>query len=183
VEMEYRDSAIAIRLLWVGLAKYALEHKVALVFGVASFVGTRPIDFAHAFSYLYYNHLAPGYMQAPVIVDKLAPNIDRRLIKMNILPRSHVDEKLAIEEMPPILKGYLRLGAMVSDGLFISEEFNDIDVFVMMKVRDINRTYQKYFTGDPNAFDHLVIRPRLMKRLQMKLQNVFKKKEKKNEQN
>ena len=173
VEMEYRDSAIAIRLLWVGLAKYALEHKVALVFGVASFVGTRPIDFAHAFSYLYYYHMAPKYMQAPVIMDKLAPNIDRRLIKMDILPKTHIDEKLAIDEMPPILKGYLRLGAVVSDQLFISEEFNDIDVFVMMKTRDVSRTYQKYFAGDPNAFDHLIVRPRLPQRLQIKLEKLF----------
>ncbi|MCL2369223.1 MAG: GNAT family N-acetyltransferase [Alphaproteobacteria bacterium] len=160
IDIDYRDS-LAVRLLWMGLANYILENKVVLVFGVSSFVGTKPVEFAQCFSYLYYNHLAPVSLRPTVLPEKMG-TVDRSQTKMNILPRSHVDEKLAWQEMTPILKGYMRLGAKVGKGIFVDEPFNSCDVFTFMKTKDINKVYQKHFLGNPNAFDHLGIKPTML---------------------
>ena len=157
IDIDYRDS-LAVRLLWLGLANYILANKIVLVFGVSSFVGTKPAEFAHCFSYLYYNHLSPISLR-PVVLPEKMNNVDRSQTRMNILPRTHVDEKLAWAQMTPILKGYMRLGAKVGQGIFVDEPFNSCDVFTFMKTKDINKVYQKHFAGNPNAFDHLGIKP------------------------
>ena len=57
VEKSYRDNGLVMRLLWAGLGEMIVRRKIGIVFGVASFVGTKPARSAQAISYLYYNQL------------------------------------------------------------------------------------------------------------------------------
>ena len=57
VDPAYRENALVMRLLWAGLGEMIVRRKIGVVFGVASFVGTKPARSAQAISYLYYNHL------------------------------------------------------------------------------------------------------------------------------
>ncbi len=54
----YRSSG-TIQLLWRGIAHYLQQHRIAAMFGCASFSGTDPDAHAEALSYLHFNHLAP----------------------------------------------------------------------------------------------------------------------------
>ncbi|MCL1786281.1 MAG: GNAT family N-acetyltransferase [Alphaproteobacteria bacterium] len=158
VDPEYRDS-LAMRMLWMGLADYILKNKIVLIFGVASWVGTRPAEAAQAISYLYYNHLPPMSLRTTVEMDKLPAGANPKHTKMNILPKDFVDEDLAMKQMTPLVKGYLRLGAQFGKGVFLDVPFNTYDVFVLMQTKNISKAYQKHFTGQPGAFDHLGIKP------------------------
>ena len=159
VDVEYREESLAMRMLWLGLADYILKNKIVLVFGVASWVGLHPAASAQAISYLYYNHLAPISLRPTVNMDRWEDGVDPALSRMNILPRSHVDKDMAMREMTPLLKGYLRLGAKCGRGVFVETAFNAYDVFVLIQTKDISRAYQKHFMGKDNAFDHLEIKP------------------------
>ncbi|MBR5354622.1 MAG: GNAT family N-acetyltransferase [Alphaproteobacteria bacterium] len=158
VDPEYREDGLVIRLLWAGLCEYVVKRKVAILFGVPSFVGTKPAKSAQAISYLYYNHLSPSHLRATVLKENLDPSIDSRMTQMNILPRVFVDEEEARKQMTPLIKGYLRLGATLGRGVFIDKAFGTYDVFVMLQTKNIDKTFQKHFAGSENAFDDFDIK-------------------------
>lgn len=158
VNAEYRDNGLVMRLLWAGLCEYVVKRKVVILFGVPSWVGSKPAQSAQAISYLYYNCLSPLHLRATVLKENLDPSIDPRMTQMNILPRVFVDEEEAKKQMTPLIKGYLRLGATFGRGVFIDKGFGTYDVFVMLQTKDIDKTYQKHFTGSENAFDEFEIK-------------------------
>lgn len=151
VEKSYRDNALVMRMLWAGLGELIVRRKIGVLFGVASFVGTKPARSAQAISYLCYNHLTPLRLRATVLPEKFADGVNPKLSRMNILPREFVDEADAKSEMTPLIKGYLRLGATFGKGVFVDMPFNSYDVFVMVETRKMNAAYQKHFLGRENA--------------------------------
>lgn len=151
VEKEYRENALVMRMLWAGLGELIVRRKIGVLFGVASFVGTKPARSAQAISYLYYNHLSPLRLRATVLPEKFADGVNPKLSRMNILPRDFVDVADAKSEMTPLIKGYLRLGATFGKGVFVDAPFNSYDVFVMIETRKMDAAYQKHFLGRENA--------------------------------
>jgi len=158
VKAEYRDNGLVMRLLWAGLCEYVVKRKIAILFGVPSFVGTNPAQSAQALSYLYYNCLSPSHLRVNVLKENLEPGVNPQMTQMNILPRAFVDEAEARKQMTPLIKGYLRLGATFGRGVFIDKGFGTYDVFVLVQTKNIDKTYQKHFTGSENAFDDLDVK-------------------------
>ncbi len=163
VQREYRDNALVMRMLWAGLGEYIVRRKIAILFGVASWVGTKPVESAQAISYLYYNHLTPLGLRATVLSENFADGVNPKLSRMNILPREFVDENDARHQMTPLIKGYLRLGATFGKGVFIDKAFNSYDVFVMVQTKNIDAAYQKHFLGRENALADLDVRDNAFK--------------------
>jgi putative hemolysin len=64
---------------------------------------------------------------------------------MEWLPRDGYDPAATARLLPPLLKGYLRVGAMVGDGAFVDHQFNTVDVFVLMPTDRIARRYAARF--------------------------------------
>ena len=110
--------------LWLGLSKYITEYKIDILFGVASFHGTNLLEAAQPLSYLYHNY---------TVRDELCP---RSLVHedMNILNSNQIDRKIAVKNIPPLIKSYLRLGGLIGDGAFIDKDFNTIDVCLVMEL-------------------------------------------------
>ena len=155
VDPAYRENALVMRLLWAGLSEYVLRRKVRVLFGVASWVGQKPGLSAHAISYLYYHHLAPARLRATVLTENFHESIDPALSRMNILPEVFVDEEEAFRQMPPLIKGYVRVGADFGKGVFVDKGFNTYDVFVTLLAKNMSATYQKHFLGREDALDDL----------------------------
>ena len=51
----------------------------------------------------------------------------------------------ALAQLPPLLKGYLRLGAHVGEGAVIDRQFGTTDVLVMLPVSAISSRYIQHF--------------------------------------
>jgi len=66
---------------------------------------------------------------------------------MEMLGRDAIDARRALASLPPLLKGYLRLGAVFGDGAVIDRKFNTVDVFVVMPVKQIDARYLEHFGG------------------------------------
>lgn len=128
----YRDAG-TIQLLWRGIAHYLEKHSISMMFGCASFLGTDPDDHADTLSYLLHNHLAPRGFRATAQPD--------RFVEMARLPIGGYDPRQAMRKLPPLIKGYLRVGAMVGDGAVIDAPFNTVDVFMVMPVAAISARY------------------------------------------
>lgn len=136
VSPQYRDAG-TIQLLWRGIATYLDMHNIALMFGCASFPGTDPDVYADALSYLYHNHLAPADFRAEALAGQY--------VEMARLPLGGYDPRQAMRKLPPLIKGYLRVGAMVGRGAVIDHDFNTVDVFMTMPVDAIAARYKERF--------------------------------------
>jgi putative hemolysin len=136
VDPEFRTRH-TMQLLWRGIAEYIVAYNIDLMFGCASFPGTDLSALAVPLSYLYHNHLAP---------DDLRPRaIKRRYCSLQQTSVDLVDRKQALAQLPPLIKGYLRVGAFVGDGAVIDHQFNTTDVCIVVKTDRITGRYAKHY--------------------------------------
>lgn len=132
----YRTRPI-LQKLWEGIAHYVADHNIELMFGCASFHGTDISTHADQLSYLYHYHLAPP---------ELRPRTKEEFHEdMNIIPKEELDAKAAFIKMPPLLKGYIRLGAYIGDGAYIDKQFNTIDVCIVMPTSLVKEKYVRHY--------------------------------------
>jgi L-ornithine Nalpha-acyltransferase len=54
--------------------------------------------------------------------------------------------------LPPLIKGYVRLGAFVGDGAVVDRQFGTTDVLIILPVSAINARYVDHF--GPGAERH-----------------------------
>lgn len=128
-----------VELLWHGIWAYIRHHRIDAMFGCASFDGTDPDALALPLSFLHHHARAQG--------DWTVAARPERATVMDRLPAEMVDAKLALKEMPPLIKGYLRLGARFGSGAVIDRQFGTTDVLVILPVAAIDRRYVDYY-GD-----------------------------------
>ena len=132
VHPEYR-SGIILKLLWQGISKYIKIYKIKILIGCASFNGTNPNSFKDQFSLLYYSYSLPR-------------NYDVKSLQDNkILFTKNIDNINILNKLPPLIKGYLRAGGMVSRNFYIDTEFETIDYCVIMLTDKIVSRYQNKF--------------------------------------
>lgn len=142
VDERYRTRRV-MELLWRGIAAYVFHYDIAIMFGCASLPGTDIDTLALPLSYLHHYHKAP-----PELCPKAVPE---RYVSMNVLPIEDVDRKAGLLAVPPLVKGYLRLGGFVGDGAVIDPQFNTTDVCVVVKTELVTGRYFKHYarhTGD-----------------------------------
>ena len=139
---EYRTKAV-LQLLWQGIAEYVTHHKIRFLFGCASFHGTNPMDHAESISYLYHNHLAPEAFR-PI-------GIKNPEIKMNMVANENIDVKKVIRSLPPLIKGYIRIGGVIGDGVFIDHDFDTVDVCVVLSTNLMSANYLKHYERKTGA--------------------------------
>lgn len=136
VRPAHRNSG-TIALLWRGIADYLVQHRLGLMIGCASFAGTDAGTHQAALSYLWHSHLAPADQRPSVHPSHRAD--------VELLPIGSYDPRLAFRELPPLIKGYLRVGAMVGDGAFVDRAFNTVDICMVMPVKRIAQRYATRF--------------------------------------
>ena len=136
VHTAYRGRAV-MQLLWRGIAAYVFLHEIDLMFGCASLAGTDPDALALELSYLHQYHLAP-----PGLRLRALPG---RFVDMVRLPPAEVDARAALALLPPLLKGYLRLGGFVGEGAVVDPEFNTTDVAVVVKTDLVTERYLRHY--------------------------------------
>jgi putative hemolysin len=64
---------------------------------------------------------------------------------MGRLPAGAYDPKRALAGLPPLVKGYLRLGGFVGDGAVVDRQFNTTDVCIVVKTDLITRKYLRHY--------------------------------------
>ena len=137
VDPDFRRRAV-LQLLWKGIADYLVAHDITLMFGCASFPGTDLAEMAQALSYLAHFHAAPADWRPRARVERRA--------SMARLPADHVDLRGALRQIPPLIKGYLRVGGVVGDGAVIDRAFNTVDVCLLVESHLVPERYVRHYT-------------------------------------
>lgn len=126
-----------MQLLWRGIAAYVFHHDIALMFGCASLPGIDPDALALPLSYLHHRHLAPAALRPRALPE--------RFVEMRRLDAAAIDVGRALAELPPLIKGYLRLGGFVGDGAVIDRQFNTTDVSIVVKTDLVTEKYYRHY--------------------------------------
>ena len=132
----YRTRPV-LQKLWQGIAHYVAEHNIGLMFGCASLHGTDIKELAPQLSYLHHYHLAASELRP-----KALPS---RYVDMNIIAKEDLDARSVFNAMPPLIKGYMRLGASIGEGAVIDEQFNTTDVCIVMPTHLVTEKYLKHY--------------------------------------
>jgi putative hemolysin len=143
VDADYRDRA-TMQLLWRGVAEYVNSHGIDLMFGCASLPGTDPEQLKTQLSYLHHFHRAP---------EALRPRaLPQRYVEMNLLPKEAINPRRTLATLPPLLKGYLRVGGFIGDGAVVDHQFNTTDVCIIVKTDLIAERYTRHYDlGEQNG--------------------------------
>lgn len=134
-----------IDLLWHGLWRYVRHHRVDVMFGCASLEGAEPHALSAQLAYLHHHAGAPR--------DWGLAALPTRYVATNKCGRDDFDPRAAFAALPPLLKAYLRLGAVCGDGAVVDRAFCVTDVLVVMKVADVSARHVRFYETKAHARD------------------------------
>lgn len=129
VHPDYRSGA-TITLLWSGLAEYMLTRGYEYLIGCASI---SMADGGHNAASIYRE-----------LKDKATSPAEWRVFPRCPLPLAALDQKRPAE-IPPLLKGYMRLGAYICGDPAWDPDFNTADVLVLLPMNRMNKRYARHF--------------------------------------
>jgi putative hemolysin len=129
VHRDYRNGG-TITMLWAGLAKYMQMHNYEYMIGC----GSVPIhDGGHMAASLFHK-LKDEYLSPP----------EYRVFPHTPLPIASLNKDMQVV-CPPLIKGYLRLGAYICGAPAWDASFNTADMLVMLPLSKINSRYASHF--------------------------------------
>jgi putative hemolysin len=134
----YRNKR-TVELLWQGIWNYLLLNRLDVMFGCASLDGTDPQRLAMPLSFLHHYCRAPETWQARALPE--------RYVEMNRMSKEAIDPKAALRALPPLIKGYLRLGCYIGDGAVIDHQFGTTDVLIVLPVSALSARYIEHFSA------------------------------------
>jgi len=131
VHPAHRSGAVIARL-WVGLADYMTRYGYEYIVGCAS------IGMSDG------GHIAAS-VHRQLAARHLAP-IEWRATPRYRLPVESLDDGQNAA-LPPLIKGYTRLGAMVCGEPAWDPDFNTADLLMLLPMAQLNRTYARRLIG------------------------------------
>ncbi|GLK83539.1 hypothetical protein GCM10017653_16080 [Ancylobacter defluvii] len=126
-----------VELLWHGIWAYVRQHRIDVMFGCASLEGTDPLTLERPLAFLH--HFAPS---EPEWRARARPG---RAAAMDNVAKDDLDAKKALNELPPLIKGYLRLGAQIGQDAVIDHQFGTTDVLIVLPIERIDPRYLGHF--------------------------------------
>jgi L-ornithine Nalpha-acyltransferase len=139
VDARYRTGAV-MQLLWRGIAEFQEQYRFGLMIGCASLPGTDVASVAPQIRYLHEKYLAPLELRPHA-------HSHKRIAHEPFAARDY-DQVAAARALPALLKGYLRLGGMIGEGAVLDEQFNTIDVCIVLPTDRIEARYLRHYRQD-----------------------------------
>ncbi len=131
---DFRDRAL-IPLMWEAIAEQVRAHNVRYVFGCGSLYRTDSSEVSAIFSLLRKNYYAvDSHRVFPVEKCKFNGLIDS-------VPM--VDEQAVFQKLPSLIKGYLRIGALVCGPPALDAGFGTTDFFLLLDFSSLKEEYLK----------------------------------------
>ena len=134
VHQDYRNGTI-MNLLWKAIAEYVKLYDIKILLGCASFHGTDVMKYTNELSYLRKNFSLPDELSVKSLDSKIYPaytEID-----------SNNNDLRTFVKLPPLIKGYLRVGGKVSHDCYVDYKFNTIDLCVIVNTNNIDENIRR----------------------------------------
>ena len=136
VHKDYRSNGV-INYLWAGIAKYLELTKAKYMFGCGSLHTHNVEEVSEIYSYLKSKYYADQKFRVYPLQKYIVPGLkDDAPIK---------DSRTIIKKIPPLLKGYFRLGALICGEPALDSEFGTTDFFILLPTEQITKRYQNHY--------------------------------------
>lgn len=131
VHQDYRTGSV-IMALWGGLGRYMIQG------GYETMVGCASVSIADGGHYAasLYNQFTQSHLAS----------VEYRAFPRLPLPIDSLNQQLSVEP-PPLVKGYLRLGAKICGAPAWDPDFNTADFLTLMRLKDMHPRYARHFFG------------------------------------
>ena len=136
VAPEYRGKRV-LELLWRGLWLYASHHACDVMIGCASLPGSDANLHQGALAFLRDHAAAPAEWRASALPARRA----------NVMAETLLESRRTLAALPPLVKGYLRVGAYFGDGAVVDRQFGTTDVLVIVPMERIDPRYVDHFSA------------------------------------
>lgn len=133
---DFRDRAL-IPLMWESIAQYVSTHRVRYLFGCGSLYTTDAQEVSENFSLLKRKYYADESL-------RVAPVPACRFDGIDDNP-SIADEHALFVKLPSLIKGYLRLGAVVCGPPALDHEFGTADFLLLLDMHKLSAEYLNRF--------------------------------------
>jgi putative hemolysin len=132
VHADYRQGGV-IMALWGALAEFMVRNQLDMMVGCASI----PMHYG----------VGCGNMAASIwrqVEEKYLAPVEFHVRPRLALPLETLDDSLNVD-LPPLIKGYLRMGTKVLGPPAWDPDFNTADLPMLMNIADLPRRYRKHF--------------------------------------
>ncbi|MEA3490023.1 MAG: GNAT family N-acyltransferase [Candidatus Omnitrophota bacterium] len=139
VSPEFRSGAV-VALLWGAISELLNRAKLSYMLGCVSLEETDPKTGWALYEYLrqsYSVHTDFSVKPRPGFVLKKPPDHEIKKIL--------ADKDALRKHIPPIFKGYLRLGARICGEPALDREFGTIDFFILVDINNVPQRYLRHF--------------------------------------
>jgi len=133
-----------IEALWQGIWAHILDRRYDVTIGCASFPGADRQAAAEPLSFLFHHARADALWDCEAVAAEKVP--------MNAIAADRIDARRAFRALPPLIRGYLRLGARFASTAVVDRRFGTIDVLVVMPVGKLNPRYVEHYGADAGRF-------------------------------
>ncbi len=142
VHPQFRHGGV-ILTLWAALAQFMARNRLDMMIGCAS------IPMQH-------QGLAGGHAAASIwrqLSQTHLASVEYQVLPRLPLPVRQLDGSLEVQP-PALIKGYLRLGALVLGPPAWDPDFNTADLPMMMRTEDLPGRYRRHFDAPTGPFCH-----------------------------
>ena len=133
---DYRDKAL-IPAMWEAIADYVKRHRVRYLFGCASLYTTDSREVSECFSLLKQKYYAPEKFRVRPVPEKLFRDLDENV--------EIGDPGNLFLRLPSLIKGYLRIGALLCGPPALDNEFGTTDLFLLLDMKRMSSEYLDRF--------------------------------------
>ena len=70
---------------------------------------------------------------------------------MDMIDADKIELRRALDALPTLVRGYLRVGAKFGDGAVVDRQFGTVDVLVIMPVAQIDAKFLEHFSPAAKA--------------------------------
>lgn len=143
VRADYRGRRTA-ELMWHGIWRYFREHELDVMVGCGSVEGTDIEALSPILSLLRLSAPAPSTWQVAARGERI--RLD------DLAAPGPLAVKALARALPPLIKGYLRLGAYVCGEAVIDRQFGTTDVFLVLPLEAISQRYIRHYGAEAERY-------------------------------
>jgi putative hemolysin len=121
--------------MWEAIADQVRAHNVRYLFGCGSLYSTDPAEVSGIFSLLKKNHYAADAQRVFPLEEYKFPGL--------LGDPTIADEQALFQKLPSLIKGYLRIGALVCGPPALDAEFGTADFFLLLDFGGLKEEYLK----------------------------------------
>jgi putative hemolysin len=137
IHRSYRNGAV-INMLWRGICDYVATAGARILFGMGSIKTTNHAEIAAVYRQL----LSEGFIDSNL---KVAARSDYRIPEFERLVSDAIPSQEAAEQVPALVRSYLKAGAVIGTDVALDSDFNCADLFIVMDMTRVSAMFSRKY--------------------------------------